>query len=287
MTLSDHHEAQDARERQAPSSKVLHDAILHEGQEELERPWQALAFSGLAAGLSMGFSLIAEGLLRHYLPDAEWTPLVSKFGYSVGFLIVILGRQQLFTENTLKSVLPLLHDKSLHMLLKMCRLWGIVLAANLIGCAVMAFATVQTGVFEPAVIEEFRSIGHGALDKSFGKALISSIFAGWLIALIIWVMPYAETGRIWMIIVLTYLIGLGHLSHVIAGSNQVFALAIMGEAGWLEVLAGYTVPALIGNIIGGVALVAAINHAQVVAGESRRARAQREKELRKSSAERA
>ena len=99
-------EQQDAEERSAPSGKVVYKAILKEGEEELARPSSALFWSGLAAGLSMGFSMIAEGLLTNYLPDAHWRPLVAKFGYSVGFLIVILGRQQLFTENTLTPILP-------------------------------------------------------------------------------------------------------------------------------------------------------------------------------------
>jgi formate/nitrite transporter FocA (FNT family) len=64
-----------------------------EGQDELARPSSALFWLGLAAGLSMGFSLITEGLLRTYLPEASWQLLVSKLGYRVGFLIVILGRR--------------------------------------------------------------------------------------------------------------------------------------------------------------------------------------------------
>ena len=103
-------------------------AVAMEGEEELGRPTSALAWSGLAAGLSMGFSLVAEGLLRSRLPDAPWRPLVAKFGYSVGFLIVVLGRQQLFTENTLTPVLPLLQAQGpRHGCSNLLRLWAIVL----------------------------------------------------------------------------------------------------------------------------------------------------------------
>src|SRR4051812_32659775 len=89
---------EEAHERSSPGGEVVYKAILKEGEDELERPSGALFWSGLAAGLSMGFSLIGEALLRAYLPEAHWRPLVAKFGYSLGFLIVILGRQQLFTE---------------------------------------------------------------------------------------------------------------------------------------------------------------------------------------------
>src|SRR5690349_8167211 len=93
-------EIHDAEERSSPRVHVVHEAIRIEGEEELKRTSSALAWSGLAAGLSMGFSLVTEGLLRSHLPDTPWRPLVSKLGYSAGFLFVVLGRQQLFTENT-------------------------------------------------------------------------------------------------------------------------------------------------------------------------------------------
>src|SRR5277367_621318 len=101
-------EEKKVEERLAISPSVVYETIRREGEEELHRTPAALAWSGLAAGLSMGFSLVAEALLAAYLPHATWTPLISKFGYCVGFLIVILGRQQLFTETTLTVILPLL-----------------------------------------------------------------------------------------------------------------------------------------------------------------------------------
>src|SRR5947209_6398261 len=94
-------EEEEIYEKSSPGPHVVYKAVLKEGEEELDRPSQALAFSGFAAGLSMGFSLVTEGLLASMLPEARWRPLIAKFGYSIGFLIVVLGRQQLFTENTL------------------------------------------------------------------------------------------------------------------------------------------------------------------------------------------
>jgi formate/nitrite transporter FocA (FNT family) len=137
-------EQQQADDRSAPSGKIVYKAILKEGEEELERSSSALFWSGLAAGLSMGFSMIAEGLLSAYLPDTHWRPLVAKFGYSLGFLIVILGRQQLFTENTLTPILPLLQKKDAKTAGNVLRLWTVVLVANLIGALAMAFVCART-----------------------------------------------------------------------------------------------------------------------------------------------
>lgn len=259
-------EYQEASELKAPSSKVVFHTISKEGVEELQRPSSALFWSGLAAGLSMGFSMIAEGLLHAYLPDAPWRPLVAKFGYSAGFLIVILGRQQLFTENTLTPILPMLHGNSAARPANVLRLWSVVLAANLIGALAVALIAALTSVFEPDVKRSFAEIGHKAMEPGFATTLLRGVFAGWLIALMVWLLPFAESARVWVIIFITYLVGIGHFSHIIAGAVEVFTLAAMGEAAWPSVLGSYIIPTLIGNIIGGVTLVAGLNYAQVTSG---------------------
>jgi len=259
-------EYKDAERLSAPSGKVVYKAILKEGEEELARPSSALFWSGLAAGLSMGFSMIAEGLLHAYLPDAYWRPLVAKFGYSAGFLIVILGRQQLFTENTLTPILPFLQRKAVATAGNVLRLWIIVLIANLLGALIVALVAARTNAFDPHVREAFAAIGNKAMENGFGTTLLRGIFAGWLIALMVWLLPFSETGRVWVILFITYLVGVGQFSHIIAGSVETFTIAALGQKGWLTVLGGYIVPTLIGNILGGVSLVTTLNHAQVVAG---------------------
>ncbi len=257
----------DAAELQAPSSQTVHEAIVAEGVEELARPTAALAWSALAGGLSMGFSLVAEAMLRAHLPEAAWRSLVAKLGYSVGFLIVILGRQQLFTENTLTPILPLLERKVPVALSNVLRLWTVVLLGNLIGGLIVAVVFTHTAALSPDTIEAVKAIARESVEPSFGVIVLRGIFADWLIALIVWVMPAAETAHVWVILVITYVIGVAHFSHVIAGSINAFALASAGELGWAKAFAGFTLPALLGNILGGVGLVACLNHAQVRAGE--------------------
>src|SRR3954454_10909071 len=111
-------EEKEAEEKSAPSAHVVYEAIRKEGRHELERKASSLAWSGLAAGLSMGFSFVTMALLQHHLPDTSSRPLIAPLGYSVGFLIVVLGRQQLFTENTLTVILPLLTRKTMRDLVK-------------------------------------------------------------------------------------------------------------------------------------------------------------------------
>lgn len=140
-----------------------------------------------------------------------------------------------------------------------------VLVANLLGAAIVSLVIVHTSVFSPEVVNEFIKIGKEAIEPAFTTHIIRGIFAGWLIALMVWLMPYAETARVWVIILITYLVAIGHFSHVIAGSIEMFTLAAYGKYSWWEVLFSYTLPTLIGNIIGGVVLVAALNYAQIKA----------------------
>ncbi|HLH15863.1 MAG TPA: formate/nitrite transporter family protein [Bryobacteraceae bacterium] len=257
-------ELEEAEERSSVRAHVVHEAVRREGEAELRRPSTALAWSGLAAGLSMGFSLIAEGLIRSRLPDLPWRPLVSKLGYSFGFVLVVLGRQQLFTENTLTPILPLLERPGREMLWHVLRLWVIVLAMNLVGAVAIAWVLGNSSVFRPEVRHAFAEIGHESANVTFGLAVLRGVFAGWLIAFMVWLLPFAESARLAVIVGLTWLVGLGGFTHVIAGSIEVLFLVTTGELPWHRCAFGYILPTLIGNILGGVSLVAALNHAQVV-----------------------
>jgi formate/nitrite transporter FocA (FNT family) len=251
-------------ERTSPPGRVVYEAIYREGQHELERSNQALAWSGLAAGLSMGFSFLAEGLLRDYLPNAPWRPAVAKLGYSIGFLIVILGRQQLFTKNTLTVILPLLREKKLRILVNVARLWLVVLGANVIGALAVTWVFFHSNVCTADVKAQFVGMAAESMQFNFATNLLRAIFAGWLIALIIWLLPFAESAHIWIIVFFAYLLGIGHLPHIIAGMMPSFFSVLNGNQSFGEWLTGFFVPVLIGNAIGGVAVVALVVHAEFI-----------------------
>ena len=253
-----------AKERTALRAAVIHEAIRAEGASELRRPISALIWSGLAAGLSIGFSPVASGLLLAHLADTSWRPLVTNLGYSVGFLAVILGRQQLYTENTLTVVLPLLTLRDLPTLMQVLRLWSVVLIANVTGACAFAWALATLNIFTPEVNSAFAAIASAATSAGWTTLVLRGIVAGWLIALMVWMMPGADSSRAFIIVVMTYLVALGGLPHAIAGSVDGFFLVATGSLSWGRMLCNYLAPVLIGNTIGGVSLVAFFNHAQVV-----------------------
>ncbi|MCU0542248.1 MAG: formate/nitrite transporter family protein [Oscillatoriaceae cyanobacterium Prado104] len=262
LELSDR-DRQEIIDRIRPTALIIHETIRIEGENQLCRPVSALAWSGLAAGLSMGFSLVAQGLLKANLPQQSWSSIIVSLGYSIGFVIVVMGRQQLFTENTLTVILPLLSDRRRKVLLRVLRLWGIVLATNLLGAFIFASIAARVEVFPPKLQTAFGEIGLSALDGGFWTTLLRAIFAGWLIALMVWLLPAAESSQLWVITIITSLVGLGEFPHIIAGSVEVFYAVAIGDVSWSEYFGKFMIPTLIGNILGGVTLVAALNHAQV------------------------
>ncbi len=256
-------EHQEAEKRSSIGAPVVYRAVLLEGQEELGRSSSALAWSGLAAGLSMGFSLLAQAILRAHLTEQPWQFLISKLGYSVGFLVIVLGRQQLFTENTLTAVLPFLQNRTPGMLLNVLRLWSVVLLSNLVGSFLFAWTVSHTSLQDPSVNSAFHAIGLEAMEAPSAIVLIRAVFAGWLIALMVWLLPAAEAGKVPIIVILTYLIGIGHFNHIIAGSVDTLYLVVTGDRTFGEYLLSFALPTRAGNILGGVSLVALLGHAQV------------------------
>ena len=211
---------EEAEERTSVSAVVVHETIRQDGEEELSRPTSALAWSGLAAGMSMGFSFVGQSLLRAHLPNQPWRPLLVNLGYPLGFLIVIIGRQQLFTENTLTAIIPLLARRNLATLIQVARLWSIVLLANLLGAHLFAWVAGNTPMFSRAVQHAMLQLSTEAAHVTFGSAILRGIFAGWLIAMVVWMLAASDAGRIPIIVILTYAVGLAGFTHIIAGVSR-------------------------------------------------------------------
>jgi formate-nitrite transporter family protein len=256
-----------AKEEESLDAAATHEVVRIEAEKELDRAGSALAWSGLAAGLAMGFSFVTEAVLRSHLPEAEWRHLIVKLGYPVGFLIVILGSQQLYTENTLEPMVPLLSEPTRDRFRKVGRLWGIVLLANIVGTLIFSLILAKTTMFEEKIKSVFLAIGLEAIEPSAGTIFVRAIFAGMLIALMVWMLPAAKTAHFWVITIMAWLVGAASLAHVIVGSVETSYLMWTGAASVGAYLGHFLLPALIGNTLGGVGLVALVNHMQVHSGE--------------------
>ncbi len=257
-------EVEDVEEMSTPRTPVIYEIVRRHGEEEMVRPAFSLWWSGLAAGLSISFSLLAQAILETYLPAASWTPLVAGFGYCVGFLMVILSRQQLFTENTITAVLPVAAEFTPKNLLRMGRLWGIVLAANMAGTLFAALFCSFTPVLTSDLFDAMLNISRHMMEIGWSEKFFRGIASGFLIAALVWLLPSAEQAQFYMITLMTYLIAAGGFTHIVAGSVEAFLLVIQGEISVPTMITHFAVPVLLGNVIGGTALFAMIAHAQVV-----------------------
>jgi formate/nitrite transporter FocA (FNT family) len=250
-------------ERGAGSAKVVHEVVRLQGDEELDRPIRSLLFSSFAAGVAICASIMAEAFLSQHLPEAQWKELVVALGYTVGFVIVIIGNLQLFTETTVTAVLPLATHPSGRNLWRLLRLWVTVFLANMAGTLLVAVLMAKAIILEPEQVEAALEVSRKALDHDFANTLLLATPAGFLIASIAWMLPNARGSEFWVIVLVTYVIALGGFSHVVAGAGEAWLLMLSGERTMGEAVGGFILPALIGNIIGGTGLFAVVAHGQV------------------------
>ncbi len=246
-----------------PTSVDIYKSISLQAQEELARPGSSLFWSGVTAGIALATSVLAKAMLHMHLVDMEGGILLSHFGYSVGFLVVILGRMQLFTENTITPVLPLLSHPSKSNFLLTARIWGIVFFANILGAMLSALLAAFTGILSPEQVEAIIEISMVVKEHTFKESLLRGIPAGLFIAMIVWMLPSSKGFEIWIIVIITFLISLGEFSHVIAGSVEAFVLLFKGIATVKEALWEFMLPSLIGNILGGTGLFTLLTYARV------------------------
>jgi formate-nitrite transporter family protein len=243
-------EVEKVEERSRPRTPVIYEVVRRLGEEEMLRPVVSLWWSGVAAGLSISFSLLSQAILDLRLPDTQWRPLISSFGYSVGFVITV--------------VLPVMACFTVRNLARLARMWGIVLAANLAGTLVAASFCTLTPVIGPELRESMLGISRGILEYGWIELLFRGISAGFLIATMVWLIPSAATAQFYVVVLMTYLISVGNFAHIIAGSMEAFMLVVNGEAELWRIVQGFLAPVLLGNIVGGTALFAVISYAQVM-----------------------
>ncbi|MBZ0434680.1 formate/nitrite transporter family protein [Acinetobacter baumannii] len=250
-------------EHEKLSPRLVYEIIRRDGAEELDRPTAALIFSGIAAGLVISFSFVFKAIIASYIPtDAIWTDLITNFGYTIGFLIAILGHMQLFTENTITTVVPLFKPFTLDKLRAVDRLWGIVILCNIIGTALASLFFLTTDLFTPNIDKALDELAHHVASFSATQNLLKGVMSGLLIAALVWMLP-SVSNKFLVIFFMTYLIGLGDFTHVVVGSTEMSYLVWQGEASLGEYLFNFLIPTTIGNIIGGTGVFTLLIYGQV------------------------
>lgn len=234
------------------------------GEEELKRSSVGLSLSGVAAGLGMGLTGLGSAtVLAATHAGAPASNLLAALLYPLGFIAVIVGRAQLFTENTLFPVILVL-DRRRH-LRNTLRLWGVVFTANVIGAVLFAVLVTKTSALPGPIRAALIRLGEHAAGGGFAHVFWSGVVGGWIIALVAWLVSAARhtIGQVVVIYLLTFLVGAAQLAHCIAGSGESLAAALGGSlsaGGYLL----WLLAATLGNTLGGVLIVSLLNYGQVI-----------------------
>ncbi len=245
------------------SSDEIFQRVIATADEEFSQSKRLLFLSGLAAGFAMSLSFVGVAALTALLSgDGGSTTAVGYLLYPLGFIFTVLGSYQLFTENTLTPVtLVMTRIASIPALL---RIWGVVFAANVLGVAASAYVLANTGVFSPAAMAAASEIGRHFFELSWADIFCKGVFAGVLIAGMVWLVHAAQdtAARVLLVFMLTYAVGATELAHCIVGSAETLFVVFNGGESLWSFLTHFLAPATLGNTVGGVVFVAVLNYSQ-------------------------
>jgi formate-nitrite transporter family protein len=249
-----------------PTADAIYEQVSRNARHELNRSAIGLFISGVAGGITMGLTALSTSIVIAQLGQSPTAKFVADLLYPIGFIAVILGRAQLFTENTLYPVALMLAERRHGW--RTLRLWAIVLPSNVLGAFLFALLAVQTGALRPEFVAAMTHLGVQAAGVTTSHIFWSGVIGGWIIALVAWLVSgsHSITGSVMLIWLLTFVVGLGGFAHCIATSGEILAaildhqLAVSRYFAWLA-------PATLGNICGGVLLVTLLEYGQVKGGE--------------------
>jgi len=245
-----------------PTANAIYEQALRNGRRELERPAIALAVSGVVGGLTMGLTGLSVSVVQGQIGNAPWAEFISLLFYPMGFLAVILGRGQLFTENTLYPIALILAER--RGVWKTLRLWAIVFPTNVAGAYLFALLAVRTKALQPQTVHALTQLGSAATDPTVRHIFWSGVIGGWLIAMVAWLVSasHSITGSVAVIWLLCFVVGTGHFAHCIATSGEILS-AVLNHAVPARMYFRWLLPATLGNVTGGVCLVTLLEYGQV------------------------
>lgn len=259
----------DAGERSGASlsySNIL-EREMENALSELGRPSRGLFLSGFSAGLNLSFGALFMAMVLTFSPSFP-SELVKQVllasASSIAFLLVVLGQTELFTAHTTLAVLPVLDGRT--QLRELGRLWGVIYAANLVGCAVfaglIALLGPELGIASPAA---FHSLAESLLSHPAWAILLSGIVAGWLMGLVTWLVAASRDtiGQVALILIVTSTIGFGPFHHAILGTTEVLGALFLGTGVTLGQFVHFIVPTTAGNVVGGAVFVAGLNYGHI------------------------
>ena len=241
-----------------------------EGERRLARRWPALVATGFVGGadIMIGvFVLAATSAAVTAAAGPELGHLAGSLVFGVGFVMLIVGRGELFTENFLVPVSTVLARRAQPR--SLLRLWVITFVANYAGILLVTLIMKTTGVLQPETLAAAAEPAETLVARDGLPSLLSAILAGAVMTLMTWLTHAAEQdiGRIVIALLIGFVIALGTFNHAVVafGETMLPYLANTTDIG-LGDIARTLAYAIVGNLIGGLGLVT-LNRAIQARGE--------------------
>ncbi|HEY1808947.1 MAG TPA: formate/nitrite transporter family protein [Acidobacteriaceae bacterium] len=250
------------RDLDRPTANEIYEQVSRNARRELQRPAKALAVSGIVGGLTMGLTGLSVSVVSALLGPAPWSQFVAQLFYPMGFMAVILGRGQLFTENTLYPVALILAERRYWG--RTARLWAIVFPSNVAGALLFALLAARTRALQPPILHALVVMGTQAASPDMRHIFWTGVVGGWIIAMVAWLVSgsHSITGSVAIIWALTFVVGMGHFAHCIATSGEILS-AVLAHSVPVGHYFRWLLAATLGNICGGVVLVTLLEYGQV------------------------
>src|ERR1700760_1577744 len=215
--------------RARPTAEDIYQQVAQNAKTELKRSTISLAISGFAGGIFMGLSGLGSALVLGFFGTSPTTHFVASMFYPIGFIVVIIGRAQLFTENTLYPVALVLSEK--RELWNTLRLWCTVLPANVCGALAFGALASRTSALPPETKQALVRLGLQAAHMTPANIFWSGVTAGWIIATAAWLVSgsHSITGSVMILWILTFVVGLGNFAHCIATSGEILSSVLVRQ----------------------------------------------------------
>lgn len=239
--------------------KEILSRVIHEGEEIFKLKKRAVFLSSCIAGLEIGFSYVLVCALYYlFVGSIEEAYIYKMFGfvYPIGFILVILGKSALFTEQTSVLALPVLNGQ--RTVWQLLQIWGIVIFGNVIGGIMFVFFITSMATKLSLFDEDTMvTVGSHILDHEYWALLISAITAGWLMGLLTWLLNSSTDllARIIIIIIITGTIGFAGFHHSIVGNIEAFGAFLYADDISILDYLSFLAITLIGNGLGGAIVV--------------------------------
>jgi formate-nitrite transporter family protein len=235
-----------------PPRREILDEEIAQAREELERPARGLLLSGLIAGMAVGFGPLLGLAVETADGGVETSSLLRAHAYALGFVLAILARADLFTEYTTIAILPVLDGDA--RVRALARLWALILAANIVGAAVLGAAAAVIMPHRGVISMTTLTRAVAPLVESSPLVLtISASLSGWLMGLLSWlVVSSRETvSQLLFVYFTAFAIAVAHLHHVVSGAALLLIALFSGATVTTQDLLRFCGWATLGNAIGG------------------------------------